>query len=597
MSRSASARRFSDRSIRTKLFLSYLALVLFFLGLFLAINALVVTRESREQVRRSAEYVFAQATANLEFRTQSIRRLLQSLSTSANIQELFERPASYYEESIGRWAIDAQTLEKLIYPADRGPDVTSVRVYMKHGLAAIFENETIMGFERAAEAPWYDRFLTADRSIFWFGGDDEPGSIDPTAIHAVKSVRESQNVNAVSGLIQLDLPLRLLRATLDDSLLTERTVAFLANGAGEIVASAGRLNINSTEAFWAEASVARQSAANPEFWGTVVVDEKRYQFGSKPVDSSDWTFVLAVPEQDVARMSARPAQLMLVVFLVMSPLPAFLAFFVSRSATRRVHTLIGTMDRVVAGDFSVKLDPGNMDELGQLTERFNYMTLEIEQLLDQKFALGKEVKNLELRALQAQINPHFLYNTLDLINWMAVRCGSEDIAKVVEALSRFYRLSLSGGEDTVTLKDEFEHARTYIAIQNMRYEDRITLHEHLPQALVDQSILKLVIQPLVENSIFHGIMATPDETGSIWIEARRDHSDIAIRVTDDGVGVDEAAIEKILVGARSSYDHHGYGVRNIHERLQLNYGSRYGLKYRSRPGEGTTVEFRVPVGE
>ena len=333
-----------------------------------------------------------------------------------------------------------------------------------------------------------------------------------------------------------------------------------------------------------------------EFWGTAVVDGRKYQFGSTLVASSDWTFVLAVPEQDVARMSARPAQLMLIVFLVMSPLPAFLAFFVSRSATRRIQTLIGTMDRVVAGDFSVKLDPGDKDEFGQLTERFNYMTLEIEQLLDQKFVLGKEVKNLELRALQAQINPHFLYNTLDLINWMAVRCGSEEIAGVVNSLSRFYRLSLSGGEDTVALSEELEHARTYVAIQNMRYEDKIALHVQIPQAFMDRPILKLVIQPLVENSIFHGIMAKPDERGAIWIEARRDEDDIVIHVRDDGIGVEEAEIESILVGTHTSGDHHGYGVRNIHERLELNYGAGHGLRFRSRPGEGTTVEFRVPIG-
>jgi two-component system, sensor histidine kinase YesM len=595
MKRFSIFQRFRDRSIRYKLFLSYFALVLFFLGLFLAINSIVVTRESRDQVLRSAEYLFAQASANLEFKTESVRNLLYALTTNTTVQELFERPTSYYDEDIGRWPIDAQTLEKLVYPIDRNPYVMAVHVYMKRGLASVFENETIVRWERAEQSSWYSRFFDADRRIFWYRGESDTGSGDASLVHAVKSVYESQNINALSGLVQLDLSLGMLSPTLDDSLLTERTVACLVDSSGRIITSAGPVGTAEAEDLWAEVLSIRGPDTDRELWGTVSVGGRSYLVGSRVIASSDWTFILAVPNQDVAQMSARPAQLMLLVFLVMTPLPPLLAFFVSRSATRRIQNLIVKMDRVVSGDFSATLDPGNNDELGRLTERFNYMMLEVEQLLDEKFVLGKEVKNLELRALQAQINPHFLYNTLDLINWMAVRRGADDIANVVNSLSRFYRLSLSGGEDTVSVREEVEHAGTYVAIQNMRYENRIRLDVQVPESLMDSRIVKLVIQPLVENSIFHGIMAKPDERGAVWIEATTQNGDIVFSVRDDGVGIPKSELQSIREGTHNASDHHGYGVRNIHERLELNYGSGYGLKFESTLNVGTTVVFRVPM--
>jgi two-component system sensor histidine kinase YesM len=253
------------------------------------------------------------------------------------------------------------------------------------------------------------------------------------------------------------------------------------------------------------------------------------------------------------------------------------------------------MDRVVQGDFSVALNPGNRDEIGQMTERFNLMVSEIEQLIEEKYRLGKEVKNLELKALQAQINPHFLYNTLDLINWMSLRGDAHEITKLVNALSRFYKLSLGMGEDTVTVRAEIEHVSTYVQIQNMRYEDAIELIVEVPQSLLGCPILKLVVQPLVENAIFHGILMKKDERGTIRIRGEREGGHVHLFVEDDGMGMTEEMVQRVLTGSAVSKDHHGYGVRNIHERLQLSYGSGFGLRFQSVPGRGTSVRITIPA--
>src|SRR5208337_1776534 len=271
-----------------------------------------------------------------------------------------------------------------------------------------------------------------------------------------------------------------------------------------------------------------------------------YLVGTEAIEGTDWVLMLVLPNRDIVRLSARPAQKMLFVFAFMTPLTLFLAFFVSRSATKRIKGLISRMDRVVQGDFSITLDPGNRDEIGQLTERFNFMIAEVEQLIEEKYRLGKEVKNLELKALQAQINPHFLYNTLDLINWMSVRHNAGEIRTLVTALSRFYKLSLGRGEDTVLLRDELEHARTYVEIQNMRYENSIELAIDAPPDILECRVLKLVLQPLVENAIFHGIMMKKEERGIIRTTGERTDGGLLLSVVDDGVGMSEEKARRIL---------------------------------------------------
>jgi two-component system sensor histidine kinase YesM len=218
-----------------------------------------------------------------------------------------------------------------------------------------------------------------------------------------------------------------------------------------------------------------------------------------------------------------------------------------------------------------------------------------EQLVEDKYRLGQAVKQLELKALQAQINPHFLYNTLDLINWMSAKYKAEEIRALVSALSKFYKLSLSGGEDTVRVRGELEHVQAYVQIQNMRYADCIRLILNVPEPLLDYPILKLVIQPLVENAIFHGIRHKADENGIIEINGEIQNEVLCLHVRDDGVGMPEERVNGILSAHPHTENHHGYGVRNIDERLRLRYGAGFGLSFRSAPGEGTTVTVRIPA--
>ncbi|MEG0692509.1 MAG: sensor histidine kinase, partial [Oscillospiraceae bacterium] len=238
------------------------------------------------------------------------------------------------------------------------------------------------------------------------------------------------------------------------------------------------------------------------------------------------------------------------------------------------------------------------DEIGQLMNGFNQMMGEINTLIKEKYEYGQQIKGLELKALQAQINPHFLYNSLDLINCIAIQNEVPEIIVMVNSLAKFYKLSLSRGNDVISLRDEFMHSRLYIQIQNMRFENCIQTKWEIDETLLDFGVIKIILQPIIENAIIHGIFERQDKVGTLWISCIKEDKDIFIRVADNGVGMDAETIRNNFTpGPPGSVTETrgGYGIRNIQDRLRLIYGESYGLSCQSTLGKGTVVTVRIPA--
>lgn len=252
-----------------------------------------------------------------------------------------------------------------------------------------------------------------------------------------------------------------------------------------------------------------------------------------------------------------------------------------------------------AGNFQIKLPHSGKDEIGEIIDSFSSMSRRMECMINERYEMGRAVKNAELCALQAQINPHFLYNSLDLINCIAIRENVPQITEMVSALVKFYKLTLNSGHEIVTLSQELLHVKTYVRIQNIRFVEKIRFSCNQPEWLTLYTIPKILLQPLVENAIIHGILESPTQTGSVSVLFSREMSDqgeeeIRICVEDDGVGIPPHILDKILK-EDCLHKGSGYGVKNVNERIQLFYGERFGLSYEStRPG-GTKVNVRIPA--
>ena len=209
---------------------------------------------------------------------------------------------------------------------------------------------------------------------------------------------------------------------------------------------------------------------------------------------------------------------------------------------------------------------------------------------------AEELRIAEFNSLQAQINPHFLYNTMDMINWMALQGQTSEISSAVQKLSRFYKLTLSRKNSISTIGDEEEHVSIYLQIQNMRYHDNISFISDIPDELTEYQIPKLTLQPVIENSVLHGILEKDSKSGTIVLTGWMEDQDVVLLISDDGVGIPPDKLSDIISGSGAgSGKGTNIAVYNTHRRLQILYGSSYGLSYTSQQGQGTEVQIRLPA--
>ena len=265
--------------------------------------------------------------------------------------------------------------------------------------------------------------------------------------------------------------------------------------------------------------------------------------------------------------------------------------------TRPLRMLELDMRKVQDGNFSVSETQGGSKEVESLSHSFLVMVQRIEELMEEVRTTEAVKRQRELDALQAKINPHFLYNTLDSVVWMAETGNNQGVVKMVTALASLFRISIAKGHDTITLKEELSHVESYLDIQSMRYKDKFRFTITLPEELENTPTIKLIIQPIVENSIYHGIKYLQEE-GLIEISAETTEDDkVRITVRDNGVGMSPEILSSILDKEKERShisDGNGIGLINIDERIKLSYGEEYGLSIESELDEGTSVIIVIP---
>lgn len=268
--------------------------------------------------------------------------------------------------------------------------------------------------------------------------------------------------------------------------------------------------------------------------------------------------------------------------------------YVSARISQPIQRLERSVQMVEQGDFGTNVYVSGAYEVEQLSKRFNLMLRRIRELMDQNIREQEAKRKSELDVLQSQINPHFLYNTLNSVTRMAELGRNEEVVTTITSLSRFFRISLSKGNHIISLRDELEHVKHYLIIQNIRFKNKFRYEIEAKEDILDASTLKLILQPIVENAIHHGIEPSPEE-GFIRIHAERVEDRLVILISDNGVGMNQATLDRLKAGKLRSESGSGVGVTNVQERISLYYGKPYGLHYDSEPEEGTTVTITMPL--
>lgn len=308
-------------------------------------------------------------------------------------------------------------------------------------------------------------------------------------------------------------------------------------------------------------------------------------------------------EAEYQQNKARFTRLVLLYLILLPLVVAFsfaAAWLISASIYIPIKKLQDVTTTITRNDLQALVTSHNVDEITELGLSFNIMIGKIRQLLDAKIKEQEMLKKAELKALQAQINPHFLYNTLDTIVWMAQANRTDQVINIVQALSNFFRIALSKGQDWITIEQEIEHIRCYLTIQKLRYHDILDYKIEVDEDILSGQILKLILQPLVENALYHGIK-NKRAGGTITVRARRAGENQArLEIIDDGVGFTPYKLGTILAALEDDEGEitsaeSGFGLENVHRRIKLYYGKQYGLTVESKYHEGTRVTVTIPL--
>ena len=381
---------------------------------------------------------------------------------------------------------------------------------------------------------------------------------------------------------------------LQDNITSNKNVAYLVNSRDNLVATSDPY-LYGTYPFSSD-EIRENIMSSNNFITKTVLGQKVYS-GFYRIKNTDWYMVAVMPVDPIMKKSTSMICNFLLIYVGFLLLAFIIASRLSRSMTRRLSLVVNQMAKVRFEPPVELPDADVQDEIGELIDTYNYMSRKIQKLMDDQAKAAENLRTAEFDSLQAQINPHFLYNTMDMISWLAQQGKSDEVTEVVRRLSRFYRLTLSRKQELTTIADEAEHVTIYIELQNMRFDNGIDFIMDIPDYLMEYSMPKLIFQPLVENSIIHGIMEKEEKTGTIVLTGWIEDEDVILLLSDDGVGIDPAILPCFLDGTHHNPQSKGtnIAVYNTHRRLQILYGDHYGLSFSSAKGEGTEVHIRIPA--
>ena len=587
--------------LQTKFTIALISIVVLpaFLTVFLFYGKLynmVVSNTIRQEQDASAK------TAPLIERTMdTILATTRNITGQTFFQELFYMPVSDSAKELAssNHAID---FKNAIRRLTTDSIVTDVRIYVDfpEELETLDDDpntENILApISQAKGTYWYGIFQGNRETqemfcpSFYLGSQEKKNYGDMAYICPLSLYYHS---NAYKAYLAVYFSDSKLNSILSDNLSLEGSVSYIVNERDAIVATSDQ---SLSGIYRLDYDTIKESfMSSNNFIERNILDTKVYA-GFYSISNTDWFMVTILPAPPLIHESNHLMLQIALLYAVFLVLALIFANVLAHSITGRLSSVIRQMQTVRHGPPTPMESPQAHDEIGDLIDTYNYMTRKMYELMEKQAKAAEDLRIAEFNSLQAQINPHFLYNTMDMINWMALQGQTEEISHAVQSLSRFYKLTLSRKKGISTIARELEHVTIYVQLQNMRYHDSIELITDIPDELSEYQIPKLTLQPVVENSILHGILEKESKSGTIVITGWMENEDIVLLISDDGVGIPPEILSTILSGKGNSQSGGtNIAVYNTHRRLQILYGKDYGLTYSSNPGEGTEVEIRFPA--
>ena len=585
--------------LNTKLIFSY-----FVLG---AIPTLVITFLMYGKIydiikvdTTNSEYALCEQTSStLEATLTQITNLSNTILDSDYLQNILSANNVLFTEET---SFEQQTISFLnfIEGSIDGTVITDIKIFANIPDAEQFHKKydsklsVFQPLENARGTYWHGIFSSTYSSSlfcpsFYLSPDELKDNGDLAYIYRISNLASRNNATAYVAVYFSE---ETVQHILKENSSHIQSVSYVINRRNNVITSTRPENLAS---YLMDVNDLRKSINSSESYVKAKVLDEIIYSSCHPIDGTDWYLVSVLPYKSLVERSTSIVLKYMLLYLFVVIITLFVALQISHSISTRISSVIRQMSKVRFGK-PVKMPRDTQhDEIGDLIDTYNYMAAKIDELLKEQETAAKNLRTSEFDALQAQINPHFLYNTLDMINWLSISGKNQEVSAAIQSLSKFYKLTLSKKDTIGTVAKEIEHVSLYVELQNMRYQNKIHFIVDVPDELLDYEMPKLTFQPIIENSIQHGIFEKENKEGTIVLTAWLAEPDIVFLISDDGVGMTKKQVKEILYGNTTGSKGSNIGVYNTHQRLRLFYGEGYGLSYSSTLGEGTEVSIRIPA--
>ena len=591
------AERIRDSRLKTKLTLLVLLAVFIPLivstALFISFSAENLAREQQ----RNAQNAWSQTLDLFVTRVDVVRQDLSLLLQDTNVHTLLQTPIDTGDsQKLSRSkALMNNTFDYLI--RNTAWDMT-IRVFVPEERAILIDNRRIFPEEPVRDMAWYQKLVNEPYKKSWVVNGPETAALTDSPISCVARVCDPNSLLSTLAVIRFDFSRQSILQNLEQSLTGSESGAFLTTSDGEVILAASNLRDESLVRSFGNIPVQQFGQ-----WLDDRGESGRYRLRMEIVPGTPWRLAYAYRAPEFSRMLFSNAQwlVMILISLAMGLAAAILALAFTRRITRQIAQVSEGMTALKDGELKPLARDGSHDEIGMLIESYNYLSDELVMLKSAQQMSAENQKHAEMVALQAQINPHFLYNTLEMINYFAMVGDAKQVERIVLLLSRFYKRCLNHGSEYATVREELELTRFYCEIQSIRHEGRIRFVFDVPEEAMECQVPHLLLQPLVENAIHHGIVKKPDQKGTITILGERKEHTLELAVRDEGVGMTPERLRQLceeLEAPRANEESGShYALRNINARLVHLYGPAAGLSYESEEAQGATIRITLPLAE
>ena len=537
----------------------------------------------------SSEYthtIIQQMNQNIDSYIDYMENIAYLISSNEDVQDYF------FDETVdneGRYRI----LNQFRTILDSRSDIRNVGIISKNGRMLINDGSKSVNQDLDLNTQeWYSKALKSPNGPILTSSHVQHiiSGERPWVITLSRGIRDRSGSGEKEGVFFIDLNYSAISELCDQSTVGTKGYAFILDAKGNIVYHPQQQQL------YNELQTENISLIMDTDKDTVLTDTgnngKLYSISRS--DKTGWTVVDCTNVRELLSKSRQAQSVYVLTAIVLVIVALLFSRFMARSITLPIQKLRDSMKKVQEGDFSVSdVVVDSRNEIGSLTKSFDVMTHRIQELMEQNVHEQEEKRKSELKALQSQINPHFLYNTLDSIIWMAEGKKNEEVVLMTASLARLLRQSISNEDEVVPIANEVEYARGYLTIQKMRYKDKLEFQIDVDPSILYIPLIKLVLQPIIENAIYHGLKYK-ESKGLLIVKGFMKDGNAVLQVIDDGVGMDEETLAHIYDKHKVNYHSNGVGVYNVQKRLKLYYGDDYGITYESEKGKGTTATITIP---